>query len=329
MIFIFPGQGSQYVGMGKNLYNQFPVAKEVFDEVDSILNRNLSDIIFDGSIEELTVTENAQPAIMAVSIATLRVIENIFGKSLFSDYKVQYVCGHSVGEYTALCFAGALTLDATVKLLQVRSKAMHEASMKCAGGMIALLGAELSEIENILESAQFCEICEIANDNGGRQVIVSGTIKGLEILTDLLKNSNVKRIIKLQVSGPFHSSLMKSAEEKVLEFLNTVKITNPKVPLISNVTAKEESNPETIRGLLAKQIISRVRWREMVLYMQNCGISNCIEIGPNKILSNLVKRINPFFNVKNIDTIDDLNNFCNESLFLTKKDSPFPLNQSV
>lgn len=314
MIFAFPGQGSQFVGMGKSLYDEFSVARNVFDEVDDILGRKLSHLIFNGPIEKLTITENAQPAIMAVSIATLRVMKYVFGEYL---YRVQYVCGHSVGEYTALCAAGALTLESTVKLLKVRSEAMHEASLKCKGGMIALLGAEISEVEGILKSAQID--CEIANDNGGGQVVVSGTSEALEMLPELFKNSSVKKIIKLQVSGPFHSSFMKPADEKLLEFLKSINITRPSIPFVSNVTAKKESDPEIIRALLAKQVISRVRWREMILHMTSRGTNKFVEIGPNKVLSNLVKRIDQSINTKSIGSIDDIDGFFNESLMLTAK----------
>lgn len=316
MIFAFPGQGSQFVGMGKSLYSEFSVARQVFNEVDSILGRKLSHLIFNGPIEELTITENAQPAIMAVSIATLRVMEH---KSLFTDHNVKYVCGHSVGEYTALCAAGALTLEPAIKLLKVRGEAMHEASLKCKGGMVALLGAEISEVEDILKSAQIEGICEIANDNGGGQVVLSGTAEALEMLSNLFKNSSVKKLIKLQVSGPFHSSLMKPADEKVLEFLENIKITRPLIPFVSNVTAKEESDPKVIKTLLAKQIISRVRWREMVLYMASRGINKFVEIGPNKVLSNLVKRIDHSISTKSIGNIGDIDGFFNESLVLTAK----------
>lgn len=326
MIFAFPGQGSQFVGMGKNLYSNFPVAKRVFDEVDDILNKKLSNLVFNGPVEELTITENAQPAIMAVSIATLRVMEYVLGESFFPGHRVKYVCGHSVGEYTALCAIGALTLESTVKLLQVRSKAMHEASLKCEGSMIALLGAKLNEVENILKQVQFNEICEIANDNGGGQIVVSGTIKALEMLTSLLKNSDIKRSVKLQVSGPFHSSLMKPAYEKVLEFLKSIKIASLIIPLISNVTAKEESNPEIIKDLLAKQIISRVRWREMVLHMAGNGVSTCVEIGPGKVLSNLVRKVDTSIRVKNIGDVDSIDDFFNESLLLTTKNLKCKLN---
>lgn len=317
MIFAFPGQGSQFVGMGRSLYSEFSVARQVFNEVDSILSRKLSSLIFDGPIEELTITENAQPAIMAVSIATLRVMEHVFGRSLFSDCNVQYVCGHSVGEYTALCAAGALTLESAVKLLKVRGEAMHEASLKCKGGMVALLGAEISEVEDVLESAQIEGVCEVANDNGGGQVVVSGTAEALEMLPDLFKDSSVRKLIKLQVSGPFHSSLMKPADEKLLEFLENITITRPLIPFVSNVTAKEESDPEIIRALLAKQIISKVRWREMVLYMTNRDVNKFVEIGPNKVLSNLVKRIDQSISTKNINSVGDIDSFLNESLVLT------------
>ncbi|NUY39798.1 ACP S-malonyltransferase [Wolbachia endosymbiont of Litomosoides brasiliensis] len=309
MIFAFPGQGSQFVGMGRDLYSQFPIARQVFDEVDSILGKKLSHLIFNGPIEELTITENAQPAITTVSIATLRVMEHMFGKSLFSNYGVRYICGHSVGEYTALCAAGALTLESTVKLLKTRSEAMRKASLKCRGGMVALLGAKISEVEGILESAQIDGIYEIANDNGGGQVVVSGTAEFLEMLPDLFKNSSVRRLIKLQVSGPFHSSLMKPADKKVLQFLESIDITHPSIPFVSNVTAKEESDPETIKTLLAKQIVSRVRWREMVLRMASSGINKFIEIGPNKVLSNLVKRIDQSISTKNIGSIGDVDSF--------------------
>lgn len=314
MIFAFPGQGSQFIGMGKNLYDGFSVARNVFDEVDDILGRKLSHLIFNGPIEKLTITENAQPAIMAVSIATLRVMKHVFGEYL---YRVQYVCGHSVGEYTALCAAGALTLESAVKLLKVRGEAMHEASLKCKGGMVALLGAEMSEVEDILKSAQID--CEIANDNGGGQVVVSGTAEALEVLPDLFKNSSVKKMIRLQVSGPFHSSFMKPADEKLLEFLKSINITRPSIPFVSNVTAKKESDPEIIRALLAKQVVSRVRWREMILHMTSRGTNKFIEIGPNKVLSNLVKRIDQSISTKSIGSISDADNFFNESLVLTAK----------
>ncbi|MCA4774164.1 ACP S-malonyltransferase [Wolbachia endosymbiont of Mansonella perstans] len=317
MIFAFPGQGSQFVGMGRSLYSEFSVARQVFNEVDSILSRKLSSLIFDGPIEELTITENAQPAIMAVSISTLRVMEHVFGRSLLSDCNVQHVCGHSVGEYTALCAAGALTLESAVKLLKVRSEAMHEASLKCKGGMVALLGAEISEVEDILKSAKIEKVCQIANDNGGGQVVVSGTAEALEMLPDLFRNSSVRKLIKLQVSGPFHSSLMKPADEKLLEFLESITVARPLISFVSNVTAKEESDPKIIRDLLAKQIMSRVRWREMVLYMVNRDVNKFVEIGPNKVLSNLVKRIDQSISTKNIGSISDIDNFLNESLVLT------------
>ncbi len=315
MIFAFPGQGSQYVGMGKSLYSEFSVARDVFNEVDTILGRKLSNVIFNGTIEDLTITENAQPAIMAVSIAILRIMEYMSGRSIFSEYGIQYVCGHSVGEYTALCAAGALTLETTVKLLQVRSKAMHEASKQCQGGMLALLGADLSEVENVLKSID--EVCEIANDNGAGQIVVSGAINALHLFTQAVKNLHIKRIVKLQVSGPFHSSLMGPAHEEIAEFINDIEIGKPIVPIISNVTAKKETNPQVIKELLPKQVTSRVRWRETILYLINHGINQCVEIGPSKVLSNLIRRINQSVNTKSIDNVTDVHSFFNEKLLLS------------
>ncbi|MDG7056130.1 MAG: ACP S-malonyltransferase [Wolbachia endosymbiont of Meromenopon meropis] len=321
MIFAFPGQGSQFVGMGRGLYREFSAARQVFNEVDSILSKKLSNLIFEGPVEELIITKNAQPAIMAVSIATLRVMEYMFGRFPFPDCNVQYVCGHSVGEYTALCAAGALTFESAIKLLKIRSEAMHEASLKCKGGMVALLGARINKIEDILESAKLGGVCEIANDNGNEQVVVSGTTDALDMLPSLFKNSSVRKLIKLEVSGPFHSSLMKPADEKLLEFLRSITVARPLIPFVSNVTAKEENDPKIIRELLAKQITSKVRWREMVLYMLSHNVNKFVEIGPNKILSNLVKRIDQSINIKNINSVSDIKFFFNELLAMSIKKS--------
>ncbi len=249
MIFAFPGQGSQVVGMGKDIYDNFAVAKEVFNEVDDVLGKKLSNIIFHGDHEELTTTENAQPALLAVSIAIVRTMEYISGRSIFSTCKPKYICGHSVGEYTALCAAGALTLNSAAKLLQIRGKAMQKASLKHRGYMVALLGAELQQVEDLLKLVQPYGICEIANDNGGGQIVVSGTTLAIDKLIESLSNSNIKRSIKLKVSGPFHSSLMQSAYDEVIECLDQIKIKCPVVPIISNVTAKAETEPEVIKDL--------------------------------------------------------------------------------
>ncbi|UWI83425.1 ACP S-malonyltransferase [Wolbachia endosymbiont of Howardula sp.] len=313
MIFAFPGQGSQFIGMGQSLYTEFPIARQVFDEVDNILNRKLSNIIFHSSLQELTNTENAQPAIMVVSIAMFRTMEYIYGRSLFSNFNIKYVCGHSVGEYTALCASGALTLEDTVKLLQVRSIAMSEASAKAQGGMIALLGVAIEKIEQILKLENMNGILyEISNDNGAGQVVISGTIENLHKLPDILREISIKKLIKLQVSGPFHSSLMKPADNTILEYLHDIKISSPIVPCISNVTAQAENDPHTLKVLLAKQILSRVRWREMVIYMKNHGINTLVEIGPKRVLSHLVKRIDSSIKTINIENVNDMKDFFNE-----------------
>ncbi len=307
MIFVFPGQGSQIVGMGQDMYNNFPVAREVFNEVDDTLGRKLSKIIFNGSIEELTITENAQPALMTVSIATLRVMEHLFGRSFFRN--IDYVCGHSVGEYTALCASGALSLASTAKLLQIRSTAMHNASSEFQGGMLALLGTEIDEVEKILDFVRPYGICEIANDNGGGQVVVSGSALAISKLMDTVKDSNIKRAVKLQVSGPFHCKLMHSAYETMVGFVKDIEINKPSIPIIFNVTAREENDPQTIKSLIAKQIVSTVRWREIVLYTIQKGIKRCIEIGPGQVLSNLIKRIDQSINVKSINNLSNINDF--------------------
>lgn len=312
MIFVFPGQGSQFAGMGKDIYNTYPVAREVFHEVDDTLGRKLSKIIFDGPIEELTITENAQPALMAVSIATLRVIEYLLGKPFSCNKEVNYMCGHSVGEYTALCASGALNLASTTRLLQMRSIAMCEASSQCEGGMLALLGTEVDEVDKLLNSLKLNDVCEIANDNGGGQVVVSGSILAIKQLISAMKDSNIKRMIRLQVSGPFHSRFMNTACDIMTDFIKNIQINRPSIPMVFNATAKEENDPQIIRNLITKQIISRVRWRETILYMIQKGIKRCIEIGPGQVLSNLVKRISSNIDARSVNSISNVHDFISD-----------------
>ncbi|WP_339045622.1 ACP S-malonyltransferase [Candidatus Mesenet endosymbiont of Agriotes lineatus] len=312
MIFVFPGQGSQIVGMGKDIYNTYPVAREVFHEIDDILGKKLSKIIFDGPIEELTITENAQPALMAVSIATLRVIEHLFGKLFSCDKEISYMCGHSVGEYTALCASGALSLASATRLLQVRSTAMCEASYQCEGGMLALLGTEIDEVDRLLNSLKLNDACEIANDNGGGQVVVSGSTSAIKQLISAMKDSSIKRMIRLQVSGPFHSRFMSPAYDIITDFIKNVQINRPSIPIVFNATAKEEDNPQIIKNLITKQIVSRVRWRETILYIAQKGIKKCIEIGPGQVLSNLVKRISSSIDTRSISSISNVHEFISD-----------------
>ncbi|QXK91680.1 ACP S-malonyltransferase [Neoehrlichia mikurensis] len=291
MIFVFPGQGSQFVGMGKEIYDNFTAARNVFHEVNDILGKDLTKIIFEGPSEDLMSTENAQLALMAVSIATLRALESVLGKKFCSSDKVKYMAGHSVGEYTALCASGAISLPFMVQLLKVRSKAMHEAVAYGYGGMVALIGGSIDEVESVVHSAKAYGICEIANDNCNGQVVVSGVRSALENLEHLVKGTNIRKIIKLQVSGPFHSSLMYSAYKEVSNFIDCIDIKMPAINVVSNVSASEYTNCSMIKDLLARQIISRVRWRESVIYMIRRGYSHFVEIGAGNVLSNLVQRI--------------------------------------
>ena len=303
MIFMFPGQGSQFVSMGKNIYDNFAVARYVFHEVDDILNKKLSKIMFEGPIENLTSTDNAQLALMVASIATLRAIEYILGKPIHLFENVKYMTGHSVGECIALCASGALTLYEVTQLLLVRSQAMYDAVPLGYGGMSALIGGNLNNVENVVKMAQEYGVCEIANDNCDGQVVVSGVKAALEKLPDLIKDTDIKKVVKLQVSGPFHSSLMNSACEKLQEFVESIRdIRMPLVKVVSNVSAREYTDCLTIRNLIAKQLVSRVCWRESVLYMIKQGGTHFIEVGAGTTLSGLVKRISSDVSAVSVNT---------------------------
>lgn len=300
---MFPGQGSQFISMGKNIYDNFAVARYVFHEVDDILNKKLSKIIFEGSIENLTSTDNAQLALMVTSIATLRAIEYVLGKPIHLFDEVKYMAGHSVGECVALCASGALTLHEVTQLLLVRSQAMYDAVPLGYGGMSALIGGNLEDVEKVVKMAQEYGVCEIANDNCEGQVVVSGVNTALEQLPDLIKSTGIKKVIKLQVSGPFHSSLMDSAREKLQQFIEGIE--NMKMPLVkvvSNVSAREYTDCLTIKNLIAKQIVSRVRWRESILYMMKQGCTRFIEVGAGTTLSGLVKRISSDVSAISVNT---------------------------
>ena len=310
MIFMFPGQGSQFISMGKNIYDNFAVARYVFHEVDDILNKKLSKIMFEGSIENLTSTDNAQLALMVTSIATLRAIEYVLGRPIHLFNKIKYMAGHSVGECVALCASGALTLYEVTQLLLVRSQAMYDAVPLGYGGMSALIGGDLEEVEKVVKMAQEYGVCEIANDNCDGQVVVSGVKSALEQLPDLIKDTGIKKVIKLQVSGPFHSSLMVSACEKLKEFIEGIEdMKMPLIKVVSNVSAREYSDCLTIKDLISKQLVSRVRWRESVLYMIKQGCTHFIEVGAGTTLSGLVKRISSdvtAFSVNTVECIDTI-----------------------
>jgi [acyl-carrier-protein] S-malonyltransferase len=256
---LFPGQGSQVVGMGKELAGQFAAAREVFEEVDSTLSQKLSIVMFDGPQDQLTLTENAQPAIMAVSIAALRVLQKETGFDVKA--RVAFVAGHSLGEYSALCAAGALSLADTAKLLKLRGQAMQKAVPAGQGAMAALIGAEIAGAEEVAKEAAQGEVCSVANDNAPGQVVISGSKAAIDRAVEIAKAKGIKRALLLEVSAPFHCSLMQPAAAAMKEALAAAKISAPIVPVVANVTAKAESDPETIRRLLVEQVTGVVRWR--------------------------------------------------------------------
>ena len=303
---IFPGQGSQTIGMGKELYANFAVARAVFDEVDAALSEMLSDIIFGDSQETLTLTQNAQPAIMATSMAALRVLESETG---FKISDAAFVAGHSLGEYSALCAAGSISLSETARLLRVRGNAMQQAVPAGLGAMAALIGVDTAQAESIALTAAGDEICSVANDNGGGQVVISGARTAVERAVELAKSSGVKRAVMLDVSAPFHCALMASAAGVMSAALSGATISSPSVPLVANVTASRETDPNIIRQLLVDQVTGMVRWRESMNYLAAQGVTRTIEIGAGKVLSGLMKRIEPTITTSNFGTLADLEAF--------------------
>ena len=299
---IFPGQGSQSVGMAKDIYNKFDIAKELFKEADSVLNFSITKLILDGTKEELDQTENTQPAIFLVGYSIFQLIKKEFAIDL---NKANYFAGHSLGEYTALSCAGALSFSATLKLLRVRGKAMQEAAPKGEGGMIAILGSTTEIIEKIFEENKNNYECYIANDNSNGQIVVSGKLINLDLLIEDLKKRNIKSI-KLPVSAPFHCKLMNNATKIMQDEIQKCDFKNLKNTLISNVTAQEVNEISILKELLIKQIESRVRWRESVNLMLEKKITQFIEIGPGKVLSGLIKRIDRNAKVTSINTEDDI-----------------------
>jgi [acyl-carrier-protein] S-malonyltransferase len=300
---LFPGQGSQYVGMASDFYKKFDIVKKIFEKVDNTLSYSLSEIILNGPTDKLKLTENTQPAIMTVGVSIFTVLNQHYNLNLNN---AKFFAGHSLGEYTALVCAKSLSLEKAAYLLHERGKAMQAAVPEGHGLMTAVLGLTIEEINNEINLLPKEEVCEIANDNCVGQVVVSGTKAANEILNKNLKKIK-KRGIVLPVSTPFHCSLMRSAKEKMKEKINLTEFLEPSPHIISNVTANAENKIENIKSLLVEQIISRVRWRESVNYMVENDVTDFLEIGPGKILSGLVKKINKGVKISNISSIEDIN----------------------
>jgi [acyl-carrier-protein] S-malonyltransferase len=296
--FVFPGQGSQDVGMGRALADAFPAAREVFQEVDDALGQKLSQIIWEGPKETLTLTENAQPALMAVSIAVMRVLEREKGFSLKD--KVKFVAGHSLGEYSALTAAKALSLADAARLLKLRGQAMQAAVPVGKGAMTALLGVGLDVARKVAEAAAEGDVCQVANDNEPTQVVLSGSKAAIDRVAEVGKAFGVRRAIPLPVSAPFHCALMQPAADAMAEALANVTVKAPEVPLIANVLASAISDPAEIKKRLVDQVTVSVRWRECVTYMTANGVSDVYEVGAGKVLAGLAKRIDPKLNATSI-----------------------------
>ena len=301
---IFPGQGSQSVGMANNLYNSYSYIKELFDEADEILGFSLSKIITNGPKEKLDQTENTQPAIFLVSYSIFEMLKREAGLDLG---KAKYFAGHSLGEYSALTASRSLDFDQAIKLLKIRGNAMQSAVPKGEGGMLAVLGTEINIISDLLKENQKKYECFIANDNSNGQLVLSGRNKDLDLLVEDLKKKAIKNI-KLPVSAPFHCKLMSSATEIMRKEISNTEFKNPNNIIISNVTGEETNNSNQIKDLLIKQIESPVRWRESISYIINKGVRNFIEIGPGKVLSGLIKRIDKSVNLISVNEINDLKN---------------------
>jgi [acyl-carrier-protein] S-malonyltransferase len=303
---IFPGQGSQYVGMGSDFYDKFDLVKKNFQTVDQTLGFSLSKLILDGPSEDLKLTQNTQPAIMVVGVSIFNVLKNEFGLNLNES---KFFAGHSLGEYTALVCAGSLTLENAAYLLHERGKSMQAAVPAGQGAMMAILGMTIEEVDKEITSLSKEKEanCEIANDNCDGQVVVSGQKVSIEVLQQKLKENKKKGII-LPVSAPFHCSLMKKAAENMMDKIESISFVQPKPNIVSNVTAKDLTDANKIKPLLIDQITSRVRWRESVNYMIKEGVTDFLEIGPGKVLSGLVKKINKNLKISNINTVEDIKN---------------------
>ncbi len=305
--FVFPGQGSQAVGMGRDLADAFPAAREVFEEVDDALGENLSRLMFDGPEDELTLTENAQPALMAVSMAVVRVLERQGGLDIGRG--CAYVAGHSLGEYSALAAAGAFALSDAARVLKARGRAMQAAVPVGEGAMAAILGLDVEAASEIAAEAAAGEVCAPANDNADGQVVISGEKAAVERAIALAADKGARRSVLLPVSAPFHCALMQPAAEAMAAVLADISLNAPSVPLVANVTASAVSQPDEIRDLLVKQVTGMVRWREGVLYMKENGVEELVELGAGKVLTGLARRIDRDLSARALGAPADIEEF--------------------
>ena len=305
---LFPGQGSQIPGMGKDFYNNFEIVKKIFKEADEKLNYKISKIILEGPEDKLKLTQNTQPAILTVSYAIFSVLKQEYN---FDFKSTKFFAGHSLGEYSALVCSESLKFNDALFLLFERGKSMQEAVPVGKGSMIAVLGSKIDELNNLIKEIKIKGVCEIANDNAEGQTIISGDIESVNSLKDILKE-NKKKFIPLNVSAPFHCSLMSPAATKMKEKINSVNFKKPIFDVVCNVTSKPENNPEDIKKLLVEQICSTVRWRESIINMSKENVNNFIEIGPGKVLSGMVKRTVKNINCFSINSIDDMKKIIDE-----------------